>query len=388
MRGSPPAADRQVTLANWREPPYNRWAFRHVREIVATAAIARAGRSWRLGRELGAVEDIVVAAPDGGELTVAEWLDRTWTDGFIVLRRGTIVAERYDAGHDAATPHIVFSVSKSVSGLIAGILADRGLLDVDAPVARYLPEAEGSAYGDCTVRHVLDMTVAVSFREDYLDRQGEFARYRQATAWNPVDDPRHPPDLRSFLVTLKGDGRAHGEAFHYVSPNSDLLGWVIERATGGRFADAAMGHLWRPMGAEFDAYVTVDRLGAARAAGGVCMSLRDMARVGEMVRCRGLANGRQVVPGWWIDDMFANGDREAWLKGDLRDLLPAGRYRSQWYVPGHGQACAIGIHGQWIHVDRKAAVVIAKQSSQPLPIDDALDRLNLAAFAAIAKALQ
>jgi CubicO group peptidase (beta-lactamase class C family) len=142
------------------------------------------------------------------------------------------------------------------------------------------------------------------------------------------------------------------------------------------------------MGAERAADVTVDRLGAPRAAGGLCVTLRDLARLGELVRCRGLADERQVVPGWWIDDILDKGVRKTWASGDMQAMLPHGRYRSQWYLTGnaHGAFFALGIHGQWLYVDPPSGVDIAKHSSQPAPVDDALDRLHLGAFDAIARA--
>jgi CubicO group peptidase (beta-lactamase class C family) len=117
------------------------------------------------------------------------------------------------------------------------------------------------------------------------------------------------------------------------------------------------------------------------------MTLRDMARLGELVRCRGMAQGKQVVPGEWIDDMLQNGDPAAWRRGNPV-LMPQGRYRSKWYLTREGGAlCAIGIHGQWIYVDIAAGVTIAKQSSQALPVEEPTDHLLLAGFAAIAKSL-
>jgi hypothetical protein len=86
----------------------------------------------------------------------------------------------------------------------------------------------------------------------------------------------------------------------------------------------------------------------------------------------------------------ANGDPEAWRRGGGTRFLPKGKYRSQWYVTGnaHGAYCAIGIHGQWIYVDPEAEVVIAKQSSQPLPLDEPADSLTLAGFDTLARALE
>jgi hypothetical protein len=317
-------------------------------------------------------------------------LPDTATDGFLVLHKGRVALEWYGNGLSAGDPHIVFSISKSITGILAGILVKRGQLDPDAPVLRYIPEAAGSAYADCTVRHVLDMNVGIEFVENYLDTTGDFARYRAATGWNPVDNPALSTDLRSFLVTLRRDANPHGAKFHYVSPNSDLLGWILERAGGMPYARLLTELIWQKLGAEADAHVTVDRAGAARSAGGICVTLRDLARFGDMVRNYGRAGDQQVVPRGWIEDILENGDQRPWLATETAaKFLPAGRYRSQWYIVGNdsGAYCAIGIHGQWLYIDPKAEMVIARLSSAPLPLDDATDRLLLAAFAAIADAL-
>ncbi|ESR23880.1 serine hydrolase domain-containing protein [Lutibaculum baratangense] len=391
MRGFPPEMAQQVTLANWRQPGFNRWAFHHVNEIIPSASIPSEPRLLtpvEIHHE-GRVRSVGFEDGDGREWTLENLLPAGCTDAFVVMRHGRIVHEWYDAGVDPRRPHIVFSVSKSLTGILAGIAADRGLLDPEAPVTRYVPEAEGFAFGDCTVQHVLDMTVSLEFDEDYPAADGPFSRYRQAMNWNPGPREGEPPDLRSFLLSLGKGRRPHGEVFHYASPSSDMLGWILERATGRRFADCFAEEIWQPLGAERDAYVTVDRLGAPRTAGGICATARDLALVGEMMRRRGTANGRQIVPGWCVDDILSGGDVAAWAAGSYSGMPITGPYRSQWYVADaeRGSFCAIGIHGQWLYIDPPADLVIVKLSSQPDAEDDALDRLNLAAFAALADAL-
>jgi hypothetical protein len=377
-----------VTLANWRQAPWNTWSFRHVPEIIPVMRIAHDPTGVAaLPQAPRALDDLAFTGPGGLHWTLGRMLPRTATDGFLVLHQGRTAFEWY--GHDisAGDPHIVFSVSKSITGILAGILVESGRLDPDAPVVRYVPEAVGSVYGDCTVRHVLDMNVGIAFVEDYLDTTGDFARYRAATGWNPVANPALMSDLRSFLVTLRRDENPHGAKFHYVSPNSDMLGWILERAGGLPYARLLTELIWQNLGAEADAHVTVDRAGAARAAGGICVTLRDLARFGEMVRNHGRVGDRQIAPRWWIEDILRNGDQRAWLAAETAaKFLPSGRYRSQWYMIGNasGAYCAIGIHGQWIYIDPQAEMVIAKLSSQPLPLDEETDRLLLAAFAAIA----
>jgi CubicO group peptidase (beta-lactamase class C family) len=381
-----------VTLANWRQAPWNVWAFHHVPEIIPVMRIAHdpahVSNMPEAARPLG---DLAFTGPGGARWTLARLLPETATDGFLVLHKGRIALEWYGNGLGNGDPHIVFSVSKSITGILAGILVERGQLDPDAPVTRYVPEAAGSAYGDCTVRHVLDMTVSIDFAENYLDASGAFARYRVATGWNPTENPALAIDLRSFLVTLRRDANPHGAQFHYVSPNSDMLGWILERAGGLPYARLLTELIWSKLGTEADAHVTVDRLGAARSAGGICVTLRDLARFGEMVRNFGRVGDRQIVPRWWIEDILQNGDQRAWLaQPTAAKFLPAGRYRSQWYMIGNASDayCAIGIHGQWIYIDPEAEMVIAKLSSQPLPDDQPTDHLLLAAFDAIASALR
>lgn len=388
MSGFPPITGNQTHLGNWREPGHSRWSFRHVRELVPSAGIRPSQSPLPLAVEGRDVGNIRFAGPDGKTRSIREFFTESASDGMIVLKRGRIAAEWYAAGCKADEPHLIFSISKSVTALIAAMLEEQGLLDPEAPVVEYVPEVKGSAYERARVRHVLDMTVGIEFEESYLKPDSPFARYREAMGWNLPAVPGRMLDLRSFLTSLPPDGKAHGEVFHYVSPNSDLLGFIVERAGGRRFHGMMEEWLWQPMGAEHDAYITVDRLGAPRTAGGICVSLRDLARLGEVMRGHGAANGRQVVPGRFIDELYSKGERGPWLKGDLLMLAPDGHYRNQWYVTGPGGAMmGVGIHGQWLYADPKSEITIAKLSCQDLPVDDPMDQLCLAAFKAITEAL-
>ena len=236
----------EATLANWREHPFNVRGFQTVDRIIAHQPIecAAGGAPLPRGRTLDLATVMV------GEASASSVLRQSHTDGFLVLHHGSVVVEQYGPISGASSRHIIFSVSKSVTGTLAGVLVDRGELDPDALVARYVPEISGSAYGDATVRNLLDMNVSVRFTEDYLDPLGDFARYRLATNWNPPGALPYQGGLHQFLATVpKGDG-PHGERFHYVSPNSDLLGWVLERAGKLTISEMLSRYIWRPMGAE------------------------------------------------------------------------------------------------------------------------------------------
>ncbi|WP_068115717.1 serine hydrolase domain-containing protein [Tropicimonas marinistellae] len=376
--------EAETTLANWRTRPFSGWSFRHVDRLVGGQRVAAAAQASPMER--GPALDLSALVLPSGERVDAA-LARSHTDAFLVLHRGRIVCEIYNGPMVPEDRHIVFSVSKSVTGALAGILVDDGLLDPDSPVTSYVPELADSAWGDATVRNVLDMTVSLRFAEDYLDPRGDVPRYRVAMDWDPPGDIPYEGGLHGYLPSLpKGDG-PHGAVFHYASPNSDVLGWMLERASGSRFADLLSEKIWRPLGAEADGWITVDRQGGARAAGGLCLCARDLARFAEMMRNGGRANGTQIVPEGWVADTLRNGDRAAWARGSRLDgLIPAGSYRNQWYLSDAlpGAMIAIGIHGQWIYADPPRGVTIVRLSSQPLPEDDALDATMLEVFAAIA----
>jgi CubicO group peptidase (beta-lactamase class C family) len=374
MDDFPAAPDRLVTLGNWRKTPFSAWGFRNVRRLIPTANIAASGHAADLEMSLEEIGHIGFSGHDGIPTTVSQALRGTHTDAFVVLRRGRIAAEWYGNGMSGTTLHIVFSVSKSICGMLGGILAGRGLLDPDDRVIEYIPELASSVYAGCTIRHLLDMAVGIAFNEDYEDPKGDVVRYRHAAGWDPLPAGEAPIDLRSFLALQKPDGARHGELFHYVSTNTDVLGWVYERACDQPYADILSEYLWAPLGAERDAYITVDARDAMRAAGGICVAPRDLARFGEMIRQRGIAHGRQVVPGAWIDDINERGDHEAWARSEMAEIFPQASYRSQWYRIDRGVLVAFGIHGQFIYIHPAAELVIIRMASEATPLDP--DRLR------------
>ncbi|NYH20016.1 serine hydrolase domain-containing protein [Paraburkholderia bryophila] len=377
-----------VRHGNWREAPWNVWAFRHVHELIPTARIAA---TPGLAEEPKLDADALNAhelTHDGERRTVASILRQTSTDALTVMRGGRFVAEFHAPHFTLQSRHILFSASKSVAGLLAGMLVGDGLLDPEAPVAHYVPELARSAFGDARVRHVLDMRTSLEFDEDYLNANGIYARYRRAGLLDPRRDGEPAETVIELLALLRKGAGEHGGPFHYCSPNSDVLGLVIERASAQRYADFASARLWQPLGLRQDGCVTVDIAGTARSGGGLCMTVRDLARIGELVRLGGVVDGRRLIAADWMNDTLTGGSAEAWRQGSFSDWLPNGKYRNKWYQVGNasGACFAIGIHGQWLYVDPLRETVIAKFSSQPDPTNNEVKRLNLALFESIAAA--
>jgi CubicO group peptidase (beta-lactamase class C family) len=297
-----------------------------------------------------------------------------------------MVTERYYPGTLPTTPHLIMSVSKSVVGCVAGVLCSKGLLDPTLPVSTYVPEVRGSGYGDATVRDLLDMRTGVGFRETYDAADAEVRVMERSMGWSPRR-PGDPVGMYAYLATLDSP-EPHGGIFTYRSADTDMLGWVCERAAGSRMANLVSELVWAPMGAEHDAEITCDEVGSAVHDGGMSAVPRDLARFGQLLLDGGAVDGREVVPAAWLADSFHPDEdvRSAFARTDHDEVLPGGWYRNQfWFVPTHhGTALVcLGIHGQMIYVNPTTRLVAAKVSSWPRPQDTAHLVDTLRAFGSV-----
>jgi len=387
MAGVPPFPEQSlVTLANWQDPPFNRWAFQHIRELIPTARIARAAAPAPLPR---AERDILGFQFTYGdrELTVAGMLEETYTDGFLVLHQGRIVAEHYFNGMAPDVPHLLMSVSKSVTSAVAGVLAGQGLLRVSTAVEEIVPELGGTSFEGATVQDLLDMRAGTQFDESYDNPEADVRTYERVYLWRPDNGDPRPADALGYFATLQNDG-PHGGPFRYRSILTDVLAWVIERAAGKRLHELISRELWQPMGAEFDAEITLDGHGNPMADGGICASLRDLARFGQLY----LEGGRGIVPKDWIEDTIrgAPDGARAFSEGDDSPGYPPGaHYRNCWWIrdPGVPFYQASGINGQNIFVHVPSQTVVAKFSTWPTALSLAAGVTTQAALA-ISNALQ
>ncbi len=368
--------------------PQNRWANSHYRELVPTKVVARGhGPVHPLPRAERQDLDAVRFNPIGvaQDMTWGQSLLANYTDGIVVLHRGQIVYERYAGALDADTPHIAFSVTKSFIGTIAACLVCEGALDDAATVAHYVSELAGSAFGDATVREVMDMTTGLQYSEVYTDPQAEIWSHARAGGLIPRAPGYQGPDsFYEFLQTVEKQG-AHGVNFSYKTVNTDTLGWIIRRVTGLSLAQNLSQRIWSRLGAEHDACITVDTAGTEFAGGGLNTTLRDLARFGEMMRNGGRAMGQQVVPQAVVADICRGADPAKFISAGYH-TLPGWSYRSMWWISHnpHGAYMARGIHGQAIYIDPAAEMVIARYGSHPIAGNLGIDPHSLPAYHAMA----
>lgn len=350
----------------WDLPPYHRWTFQHIREMTATAQVWRGpGPAMPLEIGLQPLEQVSLAA-NGKEQTVAQFLDGSFTDGFLVLHRGRIVFERYMNGLKPHGQHLAMSVTKSVVGMLAGILAHQGKLDVTAPLTTYLPELASTAYRGARVQHVLDMTSGVVFDESYTTPGSHMQKLDLACGWKVHDRPDWPRTMWELVLSLSEADRPHGALFSYRSIETDVLGFVLERAGGAALADLISEQIWLPMGAGEDAYITVDDAGIALADGGLCATLRDYARFALLMLDNGKRGGKQIIPAAWIEETRFGGKHELY-QGIYRTVLPNGAYHNKFWIEDlkRGTIWARGIFGQSIYIDPAADFAAVKLSTWP-----------------------
>jgi CubicO group peptidase (beta-lactamase class C family) len=392
MEGFPPRPESLVNLENWQEPPYNRWSFQHLREVIPTQRIARSVVSRPLDQADHSLvpDDVAVTRLEVGPSTLSAVLADTWTDAVIVMHDGRAVLERYFGRMRVDTLHLLMSISKSVVGCVAGNLAEQGRLDTDAPITHYVPEIDGSGYDGATVRHLLDMRTGVAFSEAYQNPDAEVRVIERHMGWRPDGGSEHV-GMYAYLASLDSEG-PHGGPFVYRSADTDMLGWVCERAAGVRMVDLISSLIWGPMGAEYDAEITCDSVGTAVHDGGISATARDVARFGQLLLDDGWAGEQAVIPEQWLlEARHLDADiRGAFAASDSEPVLPGGWYRNQfWFIPGPSGdiQLGLGIHGQMVFVDRGTRTVAVKLSSWPTEQDHAYLLDTIRAFTAAGRFL-
>ncbi|MFN2165130.1 MAG: serine hydrolase domain-containing protein [Anaerolineae bacterium] len=392
MSGFPPAPDQRVTHARQLHAPYNRWSFQHELELNRTADVWRGpGPIAAFDRATFDIKKVTYCNRAGTQFTFQDMIELSYTDGIVVLHQGKIVYEAYLNGMQPHTLHAWASSSKSMTGTLAAALAHEGVLDLNAPVAAYLPELEDSGFGNATVRQVMDMTTAVWFADDDGDPVSENVTYAIALGWK--DRPAGyagPASVYEFLPTMKKVGD-HGHRFAYLTPNTDVLAWIMKRLLNQSLAKTVQERIWSKLGAERDAFWIVDGACAETAGSGLLTTLRDKARFGQMLLQQGYFNGEQIVPAAAVRDIEAGGDREAFARGPAASPMNQGySYHHQWWMTHneHDAYHSLGYGGQMLYIAPAAQLVIAKFSSYPTPTPAGNEfYAMMAAFPALAQAL-
>ncbi|MCM4078656.1 serine hydrolase domain-containing protein [Paractinoplanes hotanensis] len=370
--------DKQGDLIMRR--PFNEWTFTHMNWLMPTERVASGGPAIPLP------VDIQPLPPtfrfDGRDHTLAELHRHTHTTAFVVLHRGTIVHETYPGAFTGPRSRMqLFSVSKSVMSILFGIALHDGAIGSEKDrITDYRPDFLGTAYEENTIAELLDMTTGVGDLETWEVSDSGIKRFEQAVMGGG--------DIADVVRAATRTAPA-GERFNYSTFDTQILGWVLEAATGQSLAAYASERLWQKLGCERDAYywLTRSRPRTAIGAGSLNATARDVARVGLLMAGDGVFNGERIVPSEWV--RRSRGDDRPHLA--VGALGPSGYahygYGNQWWTLGpecYNAFTGLGVHGQYLFVDPTAEVVIVKCSAWPTQDDERRDAETVAALRRVA----
>jgi CubicO group peptidase (beta-lactamase class C family) len=364
------------------EPWYIAGSQRHMAEIFPSHVVHRAGPVSDLPRAPRSLRDVHYQW-DGRDHSLDEILARTYTTGFLVIKDGRIVDERYFNGADQNSIFTSWSIAKSfISTLVGLAIADGKLGDVDDPVSQYLPELAGSGYDGVSIKDLLGMSSGVDFTEVYTSPNSTVEIMWRKTM---VDETER---LNDFVRSLKRAERP-GTKFVYRSADTQVLGWLVMRVTGKSLADYLSEKIWGPLGMEHDAAWLTDRPGPDGMEAAYCClnaTLRDYGRFGLLYLNRGKWNRKQLIPESWVAQATIPKTPQD-QPGHLYPGYPMG-YGYQWWTFTERTYTAEGVNFQFLYINPTDKIVIVKTSAFPTPWNNRLEMETFAAFDALRAALK
>lgn len=259
---------------------------------------------------------------------------------FLIIRNDTLLFERYYQGYEEASVVASFSMAKSyTSALVGAAVADGFIKSVDDPITDYLPEfKDEKGFDQIKVKHLLQMTSGIRGSESYYNPVGQAAKLYYGRT------------LRSYVNKLKVEDPP-GTRFEYRSVNTQLLGLIVERATGRPLTEYLNERIWKHLQPEFDATWSTDKEkdGVEKTFCCINARARDFAKFGRLYLNDGMWNGTPVLPREWVRESTRSS----------RDDGAVPYYKYQWWLTDKGFA-AIGHLGQYVYVNRAKNIIIVR----------------------------
>jgi len=336
------------SLFNEEKIVYN---FSHMIDVLPATRLPRSGPVHQWPVTLQPINETYTSL-NGKSVAVTDMLEELQTTALVVVKDGNIVFEDYYQGTGPDDLRISWSMSKSFVSALTGLALESGQISsIDDPVTPYVPMLRRSAYNKATLRNVLNMASGVDFNEDYLDFYSDINKMGRVLALGG--------SLDKFAASRTKVARPAGVKRQYVSIDTHVISMVLRSATGQTLQDYFVENLWSKIGASADAWYSTDSDGNAFALGGLNMRTRDYALFGELMRNKGrTAEGIQLIPEDWVIASTAKSAPDD-IYDDPFD------YGYQWWLPKNsdGEFFAVGVYGQYIYINPKAGIVIAKNAA-------------------------
>jgi len=320
---TPDITDGQIFPARSLQPAAVPFAFPASSKNIQLAATARKG---------------------GNKISFDEYLKRHNTVAFLIIRNDSILYENYFYGYGKESQIPSFSVAKSFTSALVGLAIQDGLIkSVEEPVTNYLPEMQKNGFDKVTLKHLLQMTSGIKFRETYGNPFHEDAQFYYGR------------NLRQKSLKLRL-ARTPGEKFEYASGNTQLLALVLERSLKGKTVSAYLQEkLWTPLGMESKASWSIDEKGDGIEKMFCCLNAtaRDFAKFGSLYLHQGKWDGKQILPINWVQESTTADTTQGGAK----------YYKYQWWLSSKSsEYLAEGIINQYIYINPDKKLVIVKLS--------------------------
>jgi CubicO group peptidase (beta-lactamase class C family) len=330
--------------------PFFVGSFSHYDQLLEGRTIRRAAVPSRLLR--APTEPALHYEYQGETRSLDDYLARNPATGLLIARGDTILVERYQYARTDRHRLTSFSMAKTVTAMLIGIaLAENLIRSIDDPAATYLPALADTEYGRTSLRHLLQMSSGVRFRENYSG-QDDVARLFAATVL------QEGPGGVAAVTPYNERARWSGAVFSYASVETQVLGLVLRSVVGRPVAEYFRDRIWEPIGAEADATWIIDAAG--QEATYCCLNavLRDYARLGLLLAHDGRLGDRQIIPETWVHAATTIAANDWHLKGVWQRTNFGYGYQT-WIFAGERRMFAlIGVHGQAIYVDPSSRLVM------------------------------
>lgn len=304
------------------------------------------------GSEISSFKESKNITPQwNNETNLASYMNDNHVKGVIVIKDNKIRMEEYAEGIDQETLWTSFSVAKSISSMLLGVALKEGSIkSLDDELQKYIPEFNGYDYGKVTVRQLLTMTSGIDWNEDYEDATSDVGQMYKAACENTESH------ILTYMKPLKFAHKP-GTHWNYSTGETDLVGILIQKATGKSLAEYISEKIWKPFGMEHCAYWLADECSNLNIGGsGLSASLRDYARLGTLMLNNGKLGDKNILAEEWIDNATS-------LLYETNDQ--GGGYGYLWWRFKDVSYAAVGIFGQMLYIDPSKDLIIAQMAAWP-----------------------
>ncbi len=353
--------------------------FRNMNRVFPSTVIHRYQKNYKFQEDL---RDLNIPYKFQGETRkMSEFLQRLKTTGFLLVKNDVIVYEKYFQGYANTNKITSWSVAKAfISALIGIALEDNYINSIDDPITKYMPELKVSGYNNVPIKHILQMQSGVRFTENFRHQNTDIYQllYKLFLYIQPMERAvlNYPSQCPS------------GNYFEYMGLNSQILSLLLKRTTGQNIVTYLEKKIWKPMGAESDAYWLTDNYGTEVTFCGMNCTLRDYAKFGLVYLHNGYFNGQQIIPKSWVKESTIPNTPH--LKpGATDERYFKWGYQYHWWIPegSNGDYCATGAWGQYLYINPEKNLVGVKTGSGNKIYRSIDDVETIALFRAIADEL-